>query len=188
MTKDQKPFTALIDEYIVLKMPLDDYKPTSRGLPEGYRVHGAEVRDNVREDEAALLAKNFEHWSGPYEGTLKGWRENSPMYVLFGDRLVAGLYLCAQNEFDEGDNWGQVHYAFMHPDHKGKGVYSVLFARAVDKARDWRLKGLILNSDRHLLPEVYLRWGAQPWKRLQKPHRPKKPSFVRRVLRRIHPR
>ena len=185
MSENQEHFTSLIDEYVVLKMLLSDYKRTTRALPQGYRISGPEARNSVREEEAALLADNFEHWSGPYEGTLKGWREDTPIYVVYHDNLVAGVYLCAQNEFDEDERWGQVHYAFMHPEHRGKGLYSVLFARVVEKAREWGLEGLILNSDRHLLPDVYLRWGAKPWKRIPKPQRRSRRSLLRRILGRI---
>jgi len=184
MNEVQKEFTSLVDEYVVLKLALSNYRPTARRLPEGYEIHGADARKNIREEERSLLADNFEHWSGPYDGKLKGWRDDSPIFVLYHGSLVAGLYLCSQNEFDENKKWGQVHYAFMHPEHRGKGVYSVLFATAVEKAKEWKLEGLILNSDRHLLPEVYLRWGAEPWKRLPKP-RPRKRSLLRQILGRI---
>jgi len=178
-------FTSPIDEYIVLKLNLADYKPTSRALGEEYRIYGAEVRPRIRKDERRLLARYFENWSGPYKGTLKGWHRDSPMYVLHGDRLVAGVYLCSQNEFDEGERWGQLHYAFIHPAHKGKGIYSVLFREAVGKAKSWNLQGLILNSDRHLLPDVYLRWGAVHWKKFPKKPKPKRGSLLRRVFRHI---
>jgi GNAT superfamily N-acetyltransferase len=183
-----RKFTSLIDEYVVLKLLLEDYRPTSRTLPEGYEIRGSEIRPDIREQEKALLAANFEHWSGPYEGKLKGWRNDSPLYVLYGDKLVAGLYLCSENEFEEGERWGQIHYAYMEYVHRGKGIYSVLFASAVEKARRWNLEGLILNSDRHLLPEVYLKWGAQPWKRLTKVQSYRRLSLARRLARYIFSR
>lgn len=185
MTESAREFTSLIDQYVVLKMALADYKPTTRKLPQDYEIHSFEIRERVRKQEATLLAENFEHWSGPYEGRLKGWRDDSPIYVLHRGRLVAGVYLCSENEFNEGEKWGQLHYAFMHRAYRGKGIYSVLFQKAVEKARGWNLEGLILNSDRHLLPEVYLRWGAQPWRTVPKAMQSRKPSPVRRFLRRL---
>jgi len=181
-------FTSPIDEYIVLKLSLSDYKPSTRLLDSRYRICGFETRDQLRKQERKLLARYFENWSGPYEGTLKGWRKDSPIYVLHDNTLVAGVYLCSENEFDEGESWGQVHYAFIHPSHKGQGVYSVLFKEVVEKAKTWNLEGLILNSDRHLLPDVYLRWGATPWKRIEKKPKPRRFSLPRRIIRRIFSR
>lgn len=180
-------FTSPIDEYIVLKLSLSDYRPTTRLLDDQYRICGFETRDHVRKQERRLLTRFFENWSGPYEGTLKGWRKDSPTYVLHNNRLVAGVYLCSENEFNEGESWGQVHYAFIHPSHKGKGVYSVLFREVVEKAKTWNLKGLILNSDRYLLPDVYLRWGATPWKKIKKKPRPRGYPLPKRIIRRIFP-
>ena len=59
----------------------------------------------------------------------------------------------------------------VDPDYRGKGLYRLLFREAVRKAREWNLEGLYVNSDRHLLPEMYERWGAEPYRRIQKsPH------------------
>ncbi|MFQ5906494.1 MAG: GNAT family N-acetyltransferase [bacterium] len=178
-------FTSPIEEYVVLKLNLDDYKSTDRTLEEEYTICGSEVREKIRKYEKKLLSRYFENWNGPYEGTLRGWRRDSPIYVLHNGRLVAGVYLCSENEFDEGERWGQLHYAFMDPSYKGKGIYSVLFREAVRKARAWNLEGLILNSDRHLLPDVYLRWGAVAWKNIPKKRKPERPSLFRRTIRRI---
>ncbi len=185
MRKVTREFTSPIDNYVVLKMNLADYKPTSRELPGDYEIRGSEIREKVRRQEAKLLSQNFEHWMGPYEGKLKGWRSDSPIYVLYRGSLVAGVYLCSENEFEEGTRWGQLHYAFVHPAHRGKGIYSVLFRAAVRKAREWNLEGLILNSDRHLLPQVYLRWGAVPWKEIAKKAYRKRVGLSGRVLCRI---
>jgi GNAT superfamily N-acetyltransferase len=178
-------FTSPLDEYVVLKLALPQYKATTRSLASGYQLGGFTVRDQVRQQEKQLLTRYFQNWAGPYEGSLEGWREDSPTYVLYGDALVAGVYLCAENEFNEGEDWGQVHYAFIDPEHGGRGVYSVLFQAVVEKARTWGLRGLILNSDRHLLPEVYIRWGAIPWKTIGKKPVPRRASLPRRILRRF---
>lgn len=185
MRKRQPSFTSLIDEYIVLKLRLSDYNPTKRVLGDEFTICGPEVRASIRRQERKLLESVFEHWSGPYEGSLKGWREDSPIYVLHKGKLVAGVYLCDENEFDEGEKWGQLHYAFMHSGYRGKGVYSVLFQKAVEKAVEWNLEGLILNSDRHMLHEVYLRWGAIHWKTILKKPQHRRQPFLARVVRRI---
>lgn len=182
-------FTSVEEEYVVLKLSLVDYHPTKHELDDGYVICGGEIRKKIRRPERKFLMQCFENWTGPYNGKLKGWQNDSPTYVLHKGRLVAGVYLCSENEFDEGERWGQLHYAFMDPTYKGKGIYSVLFQRAVDKARSWNLEGLILNSDRYLLPDVYVRWGAVPWKTISKNPKPRQKVFagptVKRLVRRV---
>ena len=155
-------FTDEIDEYIVLKLFLDQYKGTTRSLEAGFQISGVEVRTKIRNQERDFLRANFISWAMPYYGELKGWRENSPIYMLYKGDLVGGVYLCEECEYDES-HWGQLHYAFMAPNFKGRGIYSILFAEAVRRAKQWNLQGLVLNSDRHMLPEVYIRWGAVPF-------------------------
>ncbi len=84
---------------------------------------------------------------------------------------MGGVFVCDRNEFDDDPRWGQVHYAFLRHDHRGRGLYSALFRRAVELAASWGLEGLVINSDREILPEVYLRWGAVFWKTI-----PRKPA------------
>jgi SAM-dependent methyltransferase len=88
--------------------------------------------------------------------------------MLNGDQLVGGLYLCAEHEFEEGADWGQLHYFFVAEGEKGKGLHSLLVDEAVRRATSWGLRGLYVNTDRFGLPEVYQRWGAQLWKMIPK--------------------
>ena len=111
---------------------------------------------------------HFRNWKTPFNGNLHGWKDDTPLYILYNETLIAGAYLCEKNEFNEGERWGQLHYAFIDPFFKGKGIYSVLFKYAIERAKTWGLQGLILNSDRYMLPDVYIRWGAIPWKKLRK--------------------
>jgi GNAT superfamily N-acetyltransferase len=177
-------FTSVENEYVVLKLSLSDYQPTKHELDDEYVICGSEIRNKIRRPERKFLKQNFENWTSPYYGKMKGWQNDSAIYVLHNGRLVAGVYLCSENEFDHGERWGQLHYAFMDPAYKGKGIYSVLFQRAVEKAKSWNLEGLILNSDRYLLPDVYIRWGAVPWKTIPKNARPVGSSLLVEVIRR----
>lgn len=171
-------FTSEIDEYVVLKLYLDSYKRSLRELESGYRIAGYESREIIRKKEKQLLKMYFKNWKAPYNGALAGWRIDSPCYILKKEELVAGIYLCDKNEFNEGNGkWGQLHYVFVDPNYRGKGIHSILFREAIDIARKWDLQGLILNSDRYNLPEVYIRWGAVPWKKIEK-NTPQKGSTI----------
>lgn len=160
-------FADELDEYVVLKLPLSSYKGTTRTLEDGFQIAGPEVRRRVRKDEKRLLKSYFRNWATPYYSKLKGWREDSPIYVLYQGKLVSGLYLCDQNEFEE-ENYGQLHYFFTDPEFRERGLHSILVREAMHRAQLWGLQGVIINTDRYLLPEVYIRWGATPWKKIMK--------------------
>ncbi len=164
----EKVFTAEIDEYIVLTLQLEAYKKSSRELPVGYTLlpEGSDVTP-FREREQRLLRHYFVAWRKPVKGTLAGFNRNSPIFVVHGSQLIAGVYLCNKNEFG-WNGWGQLHYAFIDPAHGGKGIYSVIFREAVERAQRWKLIGLVLNSDRHLLPDIYERWGAIRYRVIRK--------------------
>lgn len=157
-----------LDKHVVLKLPLDKYKGTTRTLEAGFEIVGSEVRERIRRDEKRLLKLYFHNWVAPYYGNLKGWRDESPIYVLYQGRLVSGLYLCDQNEFDEGRSWGQLHYFFTDPAFKRRGLHSILFREAMNRTKSWNLQGVIINTDRYLLPKVYVDWGAIPWEEVKK--------------------
>ncbi len=163
-----KEFGDVLDKYVVLKLPISRYKGTDRNLGSDFRIVGSEAREQIRKDEERLLRLYFRHWQAPYSGNLKGWRNDSPIYVLHRGILVSGMYLCDQSEFDEAENWGQLHYFFTEPAFKKRGLHSILVKHAIDRAKSWNLRGVIINTDRRSLPEVYVRWGAIPWKEIQK--------------------
>ncbi len=164
-------FSAEIDTYVVLLLDLNEYRATSRAPLDGFEIAGAERCQALRKQEKIMLKDKFEDWEIPYCARLRGWRSDSPIYVAHGEELVGGVYLCDKNEFDEDPARGQLHYAFINSRFQGMGIYSMIFREAVRRADTWGLKGLYLNSDRHLLPDVYLRWGAKPWKEVKKPSR-----------------
>jgi len=181
---EEREFTAEIDRYVVLKLVLDEFRGRPKPLGPGLTLAGAERRSAVARTEKRLLQSYFRNWKAPHRGRLKGWREDSPIYALRDGRLVGGVFLVGENEFDADPAWGQLHYAFMDPSTKGQGVYSAIFAEAVSRARRWGLTGLYLNSDRHMLPEVYERWGAVPWRTIEKTHEPRRrKTFKERLIR-----
>ena len=157
-----------LDRYVVLKLRLNQCKNTACQLETDFQIAGSEVRERVRKDEKRLLKLYFHNWKVPYSGNLKGWRNDSPIYILCRGKLVSGLYLCDRNEFNEGTNWGQLHYFFTDPAFKKKGLHSILVREAINRAKSWKIQGLIINTDRYMLPEVYMRWGAIFWKEIKK--------------------
>jgi SAM-dependent methyltransferase len=182
-------FSELIDEYVVFKLELSSYQGTRRSLPSEARFAPPEIRDEIREDEKRLLQLYFQVWEKPFEGQLPGWREDSPIYLLWNEKLICGVYLCEKNEFNDENFWGQLHYTFMDPQFRGRGLYSVVFHEAVQRAKIWGLKGLYLNTDRYLLPMMYERWGATFWKRIPKNIANSKRSNIRPhnwLVHRIH--
>jgi GNAT superfamily N-acetyltransferase len=161
-------FTAEVDEYVILTLALKDYKPSTRSLPGGYTLlpAGADCSP-YRDQEKKLLQHYFVVWAKPFGKKLDGLKNDSPILVTRKGELIAGVYLCDRNELRRA-RWGQLHYAFIEPSHGGKGIYSVVFKEAIERARRWNLEGLVLNSDRFMLPEVYRRWGAIELKRVRK--------------------
>ncbi len=167
-------FSKVRDEFVILKMPLESYRESTRSLPPGYYLAPSTLNTAQRRRERQLLELNFPaSWRGVYSRRTPGWRPDTPVYVLKGEDLVGGLYLCAEHEFEEGSDWGQLHYFFVAEEEKGKGLHSILAAEAVRRARTWGLRGLFINTDRFGLPEVYQRWGATLWKVVPKANRPR---------------
>jgi hypothetical protein len=176
-------FTEELATYTILTLDVDEYRPSSRELPEEY-AFASSVPDTLRVQERKLLRQFFDDWQIPFSRQLRGLRPDSPLFVVRGDRLIGGVYLCDRNEFDDDPAHGQLHYPFMDRQSRGLGIYSVINREAVNRARTWGLDRLYFNTDRYLLPEVYLRWGARPWKAMPKhSHFPQGPigSLLRRI-------
>jgi SAM-dependent methyltransferase len=161
-------FSEEIDEYIVLRLLLYNYQDNNRSLPPGAEIVHPSIRAKIRKQEKQFLKLYFRHFKRPYLGNLPGWRDDSSIYLFWNGQLACGVYLCDKNEFDTDKNWGQLHYAFVDTRFKGRGFYGLVFKEAVRRAQSWGLKGLYLNSDRHILPKVYERWGAELWKKIPK--------------------
>ena len=166
-----RKFSKEVETYVVLLLKLSDYRASSRTLPDGFELTGVERRREFRHQEKKLLEDKFEDWGIPFCGKLRGWRADSPIYVVRGEKLIGGAYLCDKNEFDDDVARGQLHYMFVQSDSSGQGLYSVIFREAVRRAKSWGLEEILINTDRHLLPEVHIRWGATPWKEIKKESR-----------------
>lgn len=166
-------FSKESNEYNVLKLTLVNYIGTNRIIPSQAEMAPPSARPKIRKDERRFLRLYFRCWEMPYYGQLPGWRDDSPIYMLWNGKLVGGLYVCDRNEFDtNNDRWGQLHYFFMDPKFKGKGLHSLLFSEGVLRARSWNLEGLYINTDRLGLPEIYNRWGAVFIKKIPKISQP----------------
>lgn len=164
-------FTEEVQTYTVLLLDLGEYRSTARKLPDGFKFLEPVRRDLVRDQEKRLLEQIFEDWEIPYDGQLRGWRADSPVFVMKGEQLVGGVYLCEKNEFDEEPARGQLHYFFVHPSYRTRKLHSVNVNEAVRRARAWGLQKVYINTDRAGLPEVYIRWGAKSLKQIAKSSR-----------------
>src|SRR5262249_1363957 len=110
----EAPFSKVRDAFVILKLPLDSYRQSARSLPPGYDLGRSKLNAAQRSRERQLLEVNFPTtWRGVFSRRTAGWRPDTPVYVLKGDELVGGLYLCAGHEFEEGPDWGQLHYFFV---------------------------------------------------------------------------
>ena len=125
--------------YTVLELDLDDYKSKNRCMAPGYEFHKGTPTSANRWREALLLVPHFVLWPKPLCGRLAGFRSDSRVFLLHEGKLVAGVYLCAANDLARSD-WGQLHYAFIHHDRQGHGLYGVIFQEAVQIAREWGFK------------------------------------------------
>ncbi len=172
-------FSEEVNSYTVLLLKLDEYQPSLRVLPNGLQLAGAEKLNQIRQQERRLLQDKFEDWDIPYHAGLGGWRVDSPIYVVRGNELIGGVYLCEKNEFDDNPGRGQLHYMFVSNRFTSQGIYSVMFREAVQRATAWGLKELLVNTDRYLLPEVHMRWGMKPWKTITKKSRLPQTGIVR---------
>ena len=184
-------FGEELDRYVVLKLHLDQYRGSARALGTGFKIAASGMRESIRKEEKRLLKLYFPNWEAPYFSKLKGWRTDSPVFMLYQGRLVSGLYLCVRNEFDEDRRWGQLHYFFTDPEFKKRGLHSILLREAIRRAKSWNLQGVIINTDRHFVPEVYERWGAIPCKEIRKASPQRVPfasvkNFIRRARRLVY--
>lgn len=155
-------FTAEVETYTILILQLDEYKPTTRSLSREFQFCSPDQIQAFRAKERKILELLFDDWEFPYCRRMAGICDDSAVWVTSGKELVGGAWVCNRNEFDDHPERGQIHYAFMNRKFQGMGIYSVIFAEAVRRAKAWGLQELYLNSDRYMLPEVYLRWGARP--------------------------
>jgi GNAT superfamily N-acetyltransferase len=176
-------FTDEVDNYFVATLDFKDFRPTGRTLPPEYSLISTSP-DRVREKEG--LQRCFRGWRTPFERTAKGWRDDGCIYLVHQvEGLVGGFYLIDTNDYDV-PNWGQLHYSWIVPAHRGHGGYSVMFEALVARAREWGLAGLFMSTDRESLPNVIQRWGAKQYEVIQKPPPPKKKPLLRRAAGKLY--
>jgi hypothetical protein len=174
-------FGEELDTYVVLKLTLKESRVPKYEVDSNFKLYGVKARSNLRKDEQVLLKRYFRNWKAPYYNQLSGWEKESPLYIVYNEKLVSGLYVCSENEFNE-KGWGQLHYFFTHPEFKGKKLHSILVREAIKKAELWELEGVIINTDRHQLPDIYLKWGATYWKEIEKSNSSMPLSLTEKVL------
>ncbi len=147
-------------------LPRDRY-PEPSPLPEGFSF----IDEVPRSVERELLSSEFPNWRTPYERRFPGAREDSLVAVAKGDLVVGLIYLVADNEIDwmlrnwggadlDLPNYGQIHYAVIRPEFRGRGLLGVMVTRLFERATSWGLAGVVLMTNREGLPEVHIRVGA----------------------------
>src|SRR5262245_5802840 len=121
-------FSGVRDHYTILRLKLSEFRATPHPLPNGFRLGEAPEWNALRDQEKDLLRQNFTSWESPFYGRVPGWRTDSPVFMVEGSKLVAAIYLCDRNEFDNSIPWGQLHYFFVDHAYRGRGIHSILFA------------------------------------------------------------
>jgi hypothetical protein len=143
------------DHYTFAKLDRANYPPRSP-LPAGYSFAGK----ISREAELSLLKPEFQAWRIPFNRDMPGCRPDGVLALEYLEEPVAIIFLCDQNELGLA-GYGQVHYAAIREDQRGKGLYKALFAELLEIGNRWGLEGVLLNDDRAGLSKVYRRWGAE---------------------------
>jgi hypothetical protein len=166
------------DHYTFAKLARENFPPR-RPLPPGYRFSGEISRDAER----SLLEPEFHAWSIPFNRKMAGTRPDGVLCLNYGEEPVAIIFLCDQNELGL-PGYGQVHYAAIRKDQRGKGLYGPLFAELLEIGNRWGLQGVLLNDDRTGLSEVYRRWGAEFMFERPKSQQVR-PRLLKRLARRI---
>jgi GNAT superfamily N-acetyltransferase len=173
------PMTFEIDDhYTFAKLDRENFPPR-RSLPPGYTFSNRISRASER----SLLEPEFNAWAIPFDRKMPGARADGVLCLTYREEPVAIVFLCDQNELGIPE-YGQVHYAAIRKDHRGKGLYGPLFAELLEIGNRWGLRGVLLNDDRAGLSEVYRRWGAEFM--FERPKSPQAPStFLQRLARRL---
>jgi hypothetical protein len=155
------------DHYTFVKFARESYPP-HRPLPLGYSF-GGEI---PRQIERSLLEPEFQAWSIPFNREMPGSRPDGVLSIHHGGEPIGIVFLCDQNEL-ELPGYGQLHYAAIRADHRGRGMYGALFSELARMSDSWGLEGLLINGDRAGLPDVYLRWGGELMFEKPKPPQPR---------------
>ena len=90
MTTVHKGFTSPIDEYVVLKLRLSDYRPTARALPEGYEAQ-IRPRSGLAIKHGVTLPNSPGTIDADYRGEIRIIVANlgsEPFTIARGDRIA----------------------------------------------------------------------------------------------------
>lgn len=132
------------------------------------------------EVERELLEPIFPGWREPVERRLPGWRDDSLVAVAYGDEVVGVCYVTGDNQLGE-PGYGELHYAAVSDEHKGKGLWAAMITELYARAAAWGVDGVIYVTDRAGPIQMYLRTGAV---RIgTRPKEAPKPPTLRRRLR-----
>lgn len=149
-------FSAVLDRYTLLRIRREEYT-APRELPEGYAYVEAPSLDVQR----TLLEPEFgERWQVPAEGRLHGSRPDGVVFVAFEGEPVGVVYLTDGNDFAV-PGYAQAHYAAVRSEHRGRQLFSAMFAELLRRAEAWGHEGFVFIIDRAHHAEMYQRWGAR---------------------------
>jgi GNAT superfamily N-acetyltransferase len=141
--------------YHVSVLPRERFPELSSSLPDGFSFVDSVPRSVERE----LLRSEFERWRIPFLRQFQGAREGSLMALASGDLIVGLGYIASDNEIGLPE-YGQLHYAVLKPEFRGRGLYRALFAARLRRSESWELSGVVFVTNREGLPELSERWGA----------------------------
>lgn len=158
-------YEDVLDHYKILKLNREDY-PGRTPLPDGYE-YANDVDDAVAE---SLLRPEFPGWRQPVARGMPGFREDSVVAVRAGEDTVAVCYVCDRNQLGL-TGYGELHYAAVRPDHRGRGLWRAMITELFDRADRWGVAGVMFVTDRAGPIEMYLRLGADELAIRPKPKR-----------------
>jgi len=124
-------------------------------LPEGYSFIWA--KDIDREAEKKLLQSEFPHWEIPFHRRMPGLEERAVYCVGYEGKVVALAYGCTENDMGI-PNYGQIHYAVVHPDHRGKKLLAAMVTEMFRRGPEF--EGGVFEVDRSGHQQMYERWGG----------------------------
>lgn len=145
-----------LDHYELLKLDTEGF-PAPRELPAGYEW----AEDIGVEAERALLDPVFPGSHNATERRLAGWRDDTVVAITHDGQPVGVCYVCGDNQLGL-PGYGELHYAAVLDEHKGKGLWGAMIREMLRRAQAWGdVSGVIFVTDRKGPIEMYLRMGAQ---------------------------
>lgn len=146
------PFSDPMEQYQMIKLDRAEYTRWTE-LPDGYEFMHPVDRDGEKE----LLQSQFPHWQIPFERRIPGLTDKGVMCVAHGGRVVGLSYASPENELGL-EGYGQIHYAVVHPEHRGHALLAAMVTEMFRRYPDHR--GGIFFTDREGHQPMYDRWGG----------------------------